>query len=110
MKTLSLDLRERIVAADDAGNDTRETVASRFRVSVGMVKKDAPRGRAGSPRHRPGAAAVASQPRRARSGSACLPRRIGGEDQPDAPVQSRGRRRSESGNDDNQKPGNGEGV
>lgn len=39
MKTLSLDLRERILAAYDAGNDTRETVASRFRVSEGMVKK-----------------------------------------------------------------------
>ena len=39
MKTLSLDLRERIVAAYDAGNDTRESVAARFRVSVGMVKK-----------------------------------------------------------------------
>src|SRR6218665_1130667 len=39
MKTLSLDLRERVLAAYDAGNDSRETVASRFRVSVGMVKK-----------------------------------------------------------------------
>ena len=39
MKTLSLDLRERIMAAYDAGNDSRETVASRFGVSVGMVKK-----------------------------------------------------------------------
>lgn len=39
MKTLSLDLRERILAAYDAGNDTREMVAGRFRVSVGMVKK-----------------------------------------------------------------------
>jgi transposase len=39
MKTLSLDLRERILAAYDAGNDTREAVAGRFRVSVGMVKK-----------------------------------------------------------------------
>lgn len=39
MKTRSLDLRERILAAYDAGNDTRETVASRFRVSEGMVKK-----------------------------------------------------------------------
>lgn len=39
MRTLSLDLRERIVAAYDAGHDTRESVASRFRVSVGMVKK-----------------------------------------------------------------------
>ena len=39
MKTLSLDLRERILAAYDAGNDTREAVATRFRVSEGMVKK-----------------------------------------------------------------------
>jgi transposase len=39
MKTLSLDLQERIVAAYDAGYDTREAVAGRFRVSVGMVKK-----------------------------------------------------------------------
>jgi len=38
-KTLSLDLRERIVAAYDAGGSTREMVAARFRVSVGMVKK-----------------------------------------------------------------------
>lgn len=39
MKTLSLDLRERIVKAYDAGNDTRESVATRFGVSLGMVKK-----------------------------------------------------------------------
>ena len=39
MKTLSLDLRERIVAAYDAGDATRESVAGRFRVSLGMVKK-----------------------------------------------------------------------
>jgi transposase len=39
MKTLSLDLRERIVAAYDAGDSTREMVAARFRVSLGMVKK-----------------------------------------------------------------------
>ena len=38
-KTLSLDLRERILAVYDAGEDTRETVARRFRVSLGMVKK-----------------------------------------------------------------------
>jgi transposase len=38
-KTLSLDLRERILAAYDAGEGTRETVARRFRVSLGMVKK-----------------------------------------------------------------------
>ena len=39
MKTLSLDLRERIVGAYDAKEGTREEVAKRFRVSLGMVKK-----------------------------------------------------------------------
>jgi transposase len=39
MKTLSLDLRERIVEAYDAQQSTREEVAGRFRVSLGMVKK-----------------------------------------------------------------------
>jgi len=39
MKTLSLDLRERIVGAYDAQEGTREEIASRFRVSLGMVKK-----------------------------------------------------------------------
>lgn len=39
MKTLSLDLRERIVAAYDAKEGTRAEVARRFRVSLGMVKK-----------------------------------------------------------------------
>ena len=39
MKTLSLDLRERILASDDGGEGTREEVAPRFRVSLGMVKK-----------------------------------------------------------------------
>lgn len=39
MKTLSLDLRERIVGAYDAQEGTREDIASRFRVSLGMVKK-----------------------------------------------------------------------
>lgn len=39
MKTLSLDLRERILAAYDAGDATREQVGRRFRVSEGMVKK-----------------------------------------------------------------------
>lgn len=38
-KVLSLDLRERIVTAYDSGGCTREDVAKRFRVSVGMVKK-----------------------------------------------------------------------
>jgi transposase len=39
MKTLSLDLRERILAAYDAGETTREQVGRRFQVSEGMVKK-----------------------------------------------------------------------
>ena len=39
MKTISLDLRERILAAYDAGEGTRQAVAHRFRVSLGLVKK-----------------------------------------------------------------------
>jgi len=39
MKTLSLDLRERIMEVYDAGQGTREEIAGRFRVSLGMVKK-----------------------------------------------------------------------
>ena len=39
MATISLDLRERILAAYDAGEGTREAVACLFRVSLGMVKK-----------------------------------------------------------------------
>ncbi len=39
MKTTSLDLRERILAAYDEGEGTREEVGRRFRVSMGMVKK-----------------------------------------------------------------------
>ncbi len=39
MKTLSLDLRERILAAYDADEGTRDEVAHRFRVSLGAVKK-----------------------------------------------------------------------
>jgi transposase len=38
-KTISLDLRERILAAYDQEQATREEVARRFRVSTGMVKK-----------------------------------------------------------------------
>ena len=38
-QTISLDLRERILAAYDADEGTREVVARRFRVSLGMVKK-----------------------------------------------------------------------
>ena len=39
MRTCSLDLRERILAVYDKGQDTREQVARRFDVSVGLVKK-----------------------------------------------------------------------
>lgn len=39
MKTLSVDLRERILASYDAGEGTREETANRYRVSLGMVKK-----------------------------------------------------------------------
>ncbi len=39
MKTLSLDLRERILASYDNQEGTREQIADRFRVSLGMVKK-----------------------------------------------------------------------
>ena len=39
MKPTSLDLRERIVAAYDAGEGTRQQIAERFKVSLGLVKK-----------------------------------------------------------------------
>ncbi len=39
MKTLSLDLRERILAAYDAEQGIREEIGRRFWVSTGMVKK-----------------------------------------------------------------------
>jgi len=39
MRTLSLDLRERILATYDHDEGTRAEVAHRFRVSLGMVKK-----------------------------------------------------------------------
>jgi transposase-like protein len=38
MATLSLDLRERIVRAYDKGDGTRDEIAQRFDVSLGMVK------------------------------------------------------------------------
>jgi transposase len=38
-RTISLDLRERILAAYDEGEGTREDIAKRFRVSLGLVKK-----------------------------------------------------------------------
>ena len=39
MSTLSIDLRERILVAYDAEDSTREEIAKRFMVSLGMVKK-----------------------------------------------------------------------
>ena len=39
MRTLSLDLRERILGSYDHGEGTREKIAHRYRVSLGMVKK-----------------------------------------------------------------------
>ncbi len=39
MRTLSLDLRQRILEAYDHEEGTRAEVAQRFRVSLGMVKK-----------------------------------------------------------------------
>ena len=39
MRTLSLDLRERILSSYDREEGTREEIAMRFRVSLGMVKK-----------------------------------------------------------------------
>jgi len=37
--TISLDLRERIVSSYDAGEGTREDLAKRYRVSLGLVAK-----------------------------------------------------------------------
>lgn len=39
MRTISLDLRERILASYDQQEGTREQIAHRYRVSLGMVKK-----------------------------------------------------------------------
>ena len=39
MKTLSMDLRERIVASYDAGEGTMKTIAERYRAAFGMVDK-----------------------------------------------------------------------
>ena len=39
MRTISLDLRERIVASYDQKEGNREEIARRFRVSLGLVKK-----------------------------------------------------------------------
>jgi len=55
MRTTSLDLRERILASYDNNEGTREDIARRFRVSLGLVKKlQQQRRRTGdiAPRHR----------------------------------------------------------
>lgn len=39
MRTLSVDLRERILACYDNEEGTREQIGARYRVSLGMVKK-----------------------------------------------------------------------
>ena len=39
MRTISLDLRERILGSYDQKEGTREEIAQRYRVSLGMVKK-----------------------------------------------------------------------
>ena len=39
MRTLSMDLRERILASYDQKEGTRAEIAQRYRVSLGMVKK-----------------------------------------------------------------------
>jgi transposase len=39
MRTLSLDLRERILTSYDQAEGTRAKIADRYRVSLGMVKK-----------------------------------------------------------------------
>lgn len=39
MAALSMDLRERILASYDRGEGTRDQIARRFKVSLGMVKK-----------------------------------------------------------------------
>lgn len=39
MPALSLDLRERILVSYDRGEGTREAIARRYQVSLGMVKK-----------------------------------------------------------------------
>jgi len=39
MKTISLDLRQRIIDSYDQGEGTREDIAKRYRVSLGLVAK-----------------------------------------------------------------------
>ena len=39
MKAYSIDLRERVVAACDAGDGTREQIAAQFSVSVAWIRK-----------------------------------------------------------------------
>jgi len=69
MRTISLDLRERILASYDQKEGTRAEIAHRFRVSLGMVKKLLQRRRQGGdigPRYhrcglRPGKVAAQGQ-------------------------------------------------
>ena len=69
MRTISLDLRERILASYDQKEGTREEIAHRFKVSLGMVKKLLQRRRQGGdigPRYhrcglKPGKVAAQSQ-------------------------------------------------
>jgi hypothetical protein len=42
MRTLSLDLRERILFSYDKNEGAREEIANRYRVSLGMVKSILP--------------------------------------------------------------------
>ncbi len=72
-KTLSMDLRQRIVKAYDRGDVSRQQVAERFAVSLGMVKKLIQQRRHGgdiAPRHhragrKPGVVARAARQLRA---------------------------------------------
>ena len=59
MRPYSTDLRERVVAACDAGDATREQIAARFSVSISWIRKLVPPAapdrldRAQAPRRRP---------------------------------------------------------
>jgi transposase len=83
-KTLSLDLRKRIVDCYDEGEWTQQEVADRYRVSVGMVKKLlAQRKRTGdlAPRHgHSGRKALLTSTHRRRIGQAV-------KDQPDVTLE-----------------------
>jgi len=70
MGTLSLDLRRRIVAAYDRGDGTRQQIADRYDVSLGMVKKLLQQrrrtGDIGAQHHRSGRAKTITDEHRAR--------------------------------------------